>query len=59
MFLMRFQKLERKNEKIQFSSNLINDCKVYEEIKENNISEGKGGLSSFKCIINDNDILSK
>ena len=53
---MRFEKLERK---IKSSSNLINDCKGYEEIEENNISEGEGGLSSFKCIINDNDILTK
>ena len=56
---MRFEKLERKNEKIKISSNLINDCKGYEEIEENNISEGKGDLSSFKCIINDNNILTK
>ena len=32
LFLMRFEKLERKNEKIKISSNLINDCKGYEEI---------------------------
>ena len=56
---MRLEKLERKNEKIKISSNLINDCKGYEEIEENNISEGEGGLSSFKCVINDNDILTK
>ena len=60
IFLSNFNLINKnKDERINISSNIINDCKRFEEIEDNNISKGEGGLSSFRSIFTDNEPLNK
>ena len=60
IFLLNFNLInKKKEERIKISSNIINDCKRFEEIEDNNISKGEGGLSSFRSIFTDNESSNK